>query len=448
MRAEISTSFRPNGGYRLISVEVLASTWFAYRRKTIRLFDLRVWLAAQEVAARRCLVKDNTPTSLSLQEFQKLTGLSRNRVRQSLNRLLEIKLLDWTDGSLSITGNSIPHFLDGVNKLSENVKIPNGKRKIPFPRRMIRLLAGGARPALIATVFGHLIYGLYIRQGECSSRGRVKTSWIADTFGVGHRRVKEARHDLIEMGWLIPLPTDQRALNRWGGHFLINLDWSRHGVRESVRPLAVPKLAPPPAQIEPKLAPPLSYEKPLSGKENYQKPASSGPSGVSSHEKIKCQKPDVKNVVIEDLKDTGRLLELHGQAVDIGLVTTSERDRLRFVGAAEHARAVGTKNPCGLFVRLVRCALWNFLTQDDEDAANVRLKRHLFRTPVAVEVPRSSPARSREFLSEDAILVREVRAAAAGARFRGDAFPLLKRSKPEWTRERWDNALAELTCSV
>jgi hypothetical protein len=37
-----------------------------------------------------------------------------------------------------------------------------------------------------------------------------------------------------------------------------------------------------------------------------------------------------------------------------------------------------------------------------------------------------------------------VRAAATRAGFRGDPFYLLKREKPEWTRERWDRAVSEL----
>jgi hypothetical protein len=41
-------------------------------------------------------------------------------------------------------------------------------------------------------------------------------------------------------------------------------------------------------------------------------------------------------------------------------------------------------------------------------------------------------------LSADARLVQVVRAAVARADYRGDAFPLLKRQQPEWTRDRWD----------
>ena len=89
-------------------------------------------------------------------------------------------------------------------------------------------------------------------------------------------------------------------------------------------------------------------------------------------------KPDLRNVVPEDLTDTGRLLDLYDQAVGEGLVTRSEWDRLRFVAAAEHARIIGTRNPCGLFVRLVRGGLLHFATHDDETAASARIRQHLY----------------------------------------------------------------------
>ena len=85
-------------------------------------------------------------------------------------------------------------------------------------------------------------------------------------------------------------------------------------------------------------------------------------------------RPDLRNVVPEDLKDIGRLLDLYGQAVEQGLVTDSEHDRLRFVAAAEHARIIGTKNPCGLLPR-VSCAggLLHFVTYDDEVSCSGRM---------------------------------------------------------------------------
>jgi hypothetical protein len=156
-------------------------------------------------------------------------------------------------------------------------------------------------------------------------------------------------------------------------------------------------------------------------------------------------KPDLRNVQPEDLKDTGRLLELYEQALGQGLVAPSEWDRLRFVAAAEHARIIGTRNPCGLFVRLVRGGLLHFTTCDDQEAASVRLRRHLYGPAQEGPAgPGRSVTRSVPELSADARLVEAVRAAAARARYRGDPFPLLKRAQPEWTRERWDKAVAEL----
>ena len=112
---------------------------------------------------------------------------------------------------------------------------------------------------------------------------------------------------------------------------------------------------------------------------------------------------------VEDLKDTGRLLRLHAQAVARGLVGSSEADRLRFVGAAEHALALGTGNPPGLFMYLVRGRLWRYLTQGDEDRAHARIKREFAGEPP----PRSGVGPGASWggpvLSADAVLVREVR---------------------------------------
>jgi hypothetical protein len=105
---------------------------------------------------------------------------------------------------------------------------------------------------------------------------------------------------------------------------------------------------------------------------------------------------------------------------------------------------VGTKNPCGLFARLVRGGLLHFVTYDDEVAASVRLRQHLYGGITSVFGAAGAAPVSIPRLSEDARLVQAVRTAVARARYRGDAFPLLKRQKPEWTRERWARAVEEL----
>jgi hypothetical protein len=49
--------------------------------------------------------------------------------------------------------------------------------------------------------------------------------------------------------------------------------------------------------------------------------------------------------VPEDLRDTGRLLDLYDQAAGRGMVAPSEWGRRRFVAVVKHTRIIGTKNP-------------------------------------------------------------------------------------------------------
>jgi hypothetical protein len=154
-----------------------------------------------------------------------------------------------------------------------------------------------------------------------------------------------------------------------------------------------------------------------------------------------------------DLEDMSRLLKLFEQAVERGLLSGSERDRLRLVSAAEHARRVGTRNACGLFVRMLRGDRWSYVSVESESRANARLKRHLHGPPaVSADHPGLSLGRPHAGpfgnespgLSSDAQLVRSIRDALSRTRYQGDGFGLLRRERPDWTRERWDCALEEL----
>jgi hypothetical protein len=477
-RGESVPLSRPAGGYQLIPAVQLALAWWAYHEGVIRLADLRVWFAAWEMRARRCRLPSPLPRRFGLGELAKLSGLSPRRLKAAIRRLEAARLLAWSDAAIAfpapaeplerIGGDGFRHFFD---------RIPNHDRKVPVPRRILRLLAAGCRPAMIAAILGHLLRCLYVKGGNFQAVGRVKASWIAETFGVGLRRVKEARKELIGMGWLIPLPSPQWAMNRWGALVRIELGWpQRDGAETGADPppvasIAGLELAPPAPPPGPELAPPdSSDEEPLQGDKN-QEPAAGGPAGFSiarPEEKTPEAGPpsasrstadrsvgtpawpgkaDLRHVVPEDLADTGRLLELYAQAVAAGLVPPSEWGRLRFIAAAEHARDMGTANPCGLFAKLVRCGKLHYATEGDEQEASGRLRRHLYGTPPP---GRSAPAeqggivRGMAELSEDARLVQAVRAAARRAGYRGDPFPLLKRQRQEWTRERWDRALEEL----
>ena len=103
---------------------------------------------------------------------------------------------------------------------------------------------------------------------------------------------------------------------------------------------------------------------------------------------------------------------------------------------------VGSANPCGLFAALVRRQHWHFVTDSDEDVAQAQLKTYLYG-PAARATP--PPAAAPPELSPDATIVRYVCTQLARAGWQGDAFGLVSRGDPTWTRERWERAAAELT---
>jgi|LNFM01.1.fsa_nt_gb hypothetical protein len=427
---------KPAGGFQFIAVPELASAWWAYTEGLIRIPDLRAWFACHEAKARRCGGKGRGEARFNLDEIRGLTGVPVSKLRGSIGRLEAAGLLAWSESALSFgdghdLGDGFATFLS---------ELPNNARRVPVPRRIVRLIAGGSRPALIACILGHLLRCLYYRKGSVEPQGRCKASWIAQAFGVSLRRVKEARAELLRLGWLITADAPQWQLNRWGAWVSINLDWHRlDGVSDSS---GEPKSAPPRADSEPKSAPPKTDKEPLRENKN-QKPAAGGPSGFSNSDGQGGENPPtLRDVVPADLRDTGRLLSLYAEAVRLDLVRDSDSERLKFVAAAEHARVIGTKNPCGLFVRFVRGKLWNFLTHDDEDAANRRLNQH-FRP--RLEIPAAPPVTApRPVLSEDARMVQAVENAAKRVGFRGDAFYLLRKERPDWTRDRWEAASLEL----
>jgi hypothetical protein len=429
------------GGFIPLPVSSLMAAWHACRTRPLGVGDFRTWLAAHEMVARRCKLGDRRPPAYSLDELAMLLGVTHKRAGTSIRRLQAAGLIDWSDSAIAFPE---PADRDLVENLADT--IGRGKGRIAIPRRLLRHLVRGARPALVATALAVLLRCLSRRRSGFDGRGRLKATWVAHAFGVSARQVKAARRQLVALGWIAPEPSDQWGLNRWGARYRIDLAWSP-------APDTGPRSSPPPADRGATSSPPDLHPEPLRGAKN-QEPAQRGPAGVQLPEigpQIRTDPeagpsplspPRLDDVRAEDLKDTGRLLRLHGQAVARGVVTASEADRLRFVGAAEHALAIGRANPAGLFAYLVRGHCWRYLRQDDEDRAAARLKVY-DRGP--------APARSvgamgthptaKAVLATDAEIVRAVRAAAIRAGSFRDPFPEFARRYPEWTRERWDRAL-------
>lgn len=463
----------PKGGYEPVSVAQLAMVWWAYQTGHIGKLGLRAYFGCIELEVRRRLSAGKYQPSLA--ELRRLVGGTlgaegQGGLRSAVNRLLELGLLrSCSQGGVTFALSPDELRLDDRSDLDAMLSQLQGlTRKVPVPRRMVRRLAGGLSKARTAVVIAHLIRCLFYRKAEgINPVGCCKASWIADVFGVTERSVFDARRFLVEeLGWLLPRDCTQRVLNRDGLWVSVNLDWGPDEQDATAAPeLAAADVAdrpavaaevdssgPRPANAGHFSGPDVQDKNPLTGSEN-QKPASrpaasGGPAGVQgwksdsdSDSEPAEPTPTLGNIVPEDLRQTPRLLALHEDAVGQRLLTSSEADRLKFLAGAAHAQAVGAK-PCRLFAWMVRGRRWEYITQADEDAARARLRE-------LRAIPREmAPARPVVMQppppSEDALLVRSVRAALGRAGYRGDPFPAFRREKPEWTRERWDRAVAEL----
>jgi hypothetical protein len=442
----------PLGGYEPISVTQLASVWWAYREGLISKLALRAYFGCVELEVRRRLSGGKyRPTAEGLRRLVGGEGAGEG-TRPAVKQLLELGLLR----TCSKDGITFAESADSLRVADRSgldamlSELQGITRKVPVPRRMIRRLAGGLSRTRTAVVIAHLIRCLFYRKGEgINPVGCCKASWIARVFGITERSVYDARSYLVEeLGWLAPRESTQRVLNRDGLWVTVNLAWGPEESEEEdaeQRPAADGFSGPPAAIPARSSGPRDENKKPLREAKN-QKPASGGAAGVQVSDSGEGKTPTLRDVTPEDLRETERLLELHRQAVEAKLVTTSEADRLKFVAGAAHAQAVGSK-PCRLFAWMVWRGRWEFITQADEDAARTRL-REQFRVPVpAVGPAAATPERRADTLSDDAVLARAVLQALQKAGYSGDPLPHVRRAKPEWTRERWDRAVAELEAS-
>lgn len=147
------------------------------------------------------------------------------------------------------------------------------------------------------------------------------------------------------------------------------------------------------------------------------------------------------------MRDTGRLLELHRQAVEIGLARGGEGGRLDFVALAERARVRGQR-PGALFFWLLRERKTAFITQGDEDQASRRIKAHLYGDQRRRETREQWGGDGSEPLPDQdkqpAELSDEERFVVACTRVAnrhriGD--PFLVAQRQGWSRQRWDQAV-------
>ena len=346
---------KPAGGFCFITAEQLFAAWWCYRTKAIRLFDLRLWFALHETVARRCQKQKSRQAQFGLVEIGELVGCCDDRaVRAGVRRLATCGLAAWSEERIAFAKSATDLRAIDITEFYEAFgKVTNRKRRVPVPRRIVRMLAAGARATLIATTTGHLLRLAYYRSGECRLDGNCKASWLSDTFGIDARSVKTARARLVELGWLVPDDIPQWYLNRYGWRGSVNPQWSE---------LAVVKRSPPKPQLSIKRSP-LRENKKLSTRPcTNQKPTKRDPSGF-------WKKRWLTNVKAKDLESERGRRALFVRAVRSGILSDDGACYRYFVAAAERTRRLATRNPAGMFAWLVSNRRWHHLSDADHDSA-------------------------------------------------------------------------------
>lgn len=260
---------RIEGSYRPITVHQLTLAWWLHASGHMTRRQLRVYFALHEMAERRRYAQEGREPRYKLDEVLHLVGgrgegsgggaRARSELSGDLKRLARLGLATLSDHHIEFAasaeqirlessgGGEGVDDLDGFWTMLE--QIPNRRRTVPVPRRMVRALAAGFSRATTALILALLIRGLFwhrtaggsgsggVREQERAGQpggayrtdGRYKLSWVARVFGVSRRAVSDARSTLIKLGWIEPLEVGQVMMNRFGLHDRIVPDWKHPG---------------------------------------------------------------------------------------------------------------------------------------------------------------------------------------------------------------------------
>jgi len=386
--AEVETRKKPDGGYRFITVTELCMSWALYRDGRLSARALRVYFAAHEMAARRCVLEPRRTPRFTREELAELLGgVGLAHVRAALHELAVVQLVTLTVTELRFAKSAadlageVPACLAAM--LAE-FKHPT--RAVPVPRRVLRMLASRAGRGLVATTLAHVLRCMrFLRGRGCVTAGLCRPRWIAQVFGVSLAAVKAAREELETEGLLLREATALWVRRRWGSRVTVNPAWC--AAEPAPRGEPVPNSGPSPALSDPKSGLSDSELEP-SSTYKHQEPAFRGPAGFLEKPQ-KLPEPNLHHVEPHDLRDVSRLELLHRQAVEQQLVSGSESGFYDFVALAERARRVG-RNPGAVFVTLLREKRWGFITNADEDTALRRIRAHRDPQPERVR-PRPQP---------------------------------------------------------
>lgn len=442
--------------------------------------QLRIYFAAHEMAEQRRYAKKQTAKERPVFLIEQIAKLTGGRGSQTALRALasDVNALART-GLVSIEAHAIQFAKstdalavgEGRGQLSAFLEqLPNLRRTVPVPRRLIRALAAGFGKAETLYIAAFLLRSVFWKkkEGLFTVDGRMKGSWVSTLFDLSRRSVTAARRHLIDIGWIEPLEVHQMIANLYGVHDVVNIHWKPGSVeltkdvpnQPTEPPTALPSVSVDNCLAEEEAAgcsstlPPDSAgrsstprnKKALPTEDLYTRklgscapdPATGGSRKRKDAVGAALRPPTLRDVHAHDLKDTERLLVLHAQAEVAGHDVCGESGRLEFLAMAHRALTRG-KNPGALLLWLLTNRKGEFITQADEDAAASRLSNHL-NAHAATNRPAFRNQTPQRSLTEEERLVEGCLRAAK--RHRGlDPFAIVQQGRG-WNRERWDSAHA------
>jgi hypothetical protein len=461
---------RIEGSFRRITVHQLVMAWWLYHSGHMTRRQYRVYFAAHELAERRRYTSPEHRGAKPLYTMGEIARLVGGRgddralreLRADLRALARLGLAKVTKHRVVFAVSADQLRIDDLSGFwSMFQEMPNRRRSVPVPRRLLRALAAGFSKGATALITAVLIRGLFWHKETSDYRtdGRYKLSWISKHFGISRRAATEARSKLVGLGWLEPIDVNQWEMNRWGLRDRIVTDWAPPAESEEAEAVggqerdaisASPRGHSDANSASPDLTDSLS----LTGDQKTRKlPQTANRSGVLRDTTLGSRKmsrlatrgdrPNIRDIRSADLESTERLLDLHQQAAAIGLVGGSDAGRLDFLALAERARSRG-RRAGALFYWLLRERKFSFITHADEEAAARRLREH-FNGPRrrhhdgeqwgGRETQR--PA-APSWTEDDRIVMACMR--VAQQRRLDDPFRAAQHAKG-WTRDRWDAAL-------
>jgi len=357
---------KPDGGYHIVSLELLCSAWLAYRHGGVSWLGFRVFLALLECEARRAAATRVGNSSCGtlwyksiVPEIQELVGCARPaQVRASLVHLQKAGLVQARDDAVAVTGAV------SMTRDAEIMIRHLGRRgTVPIPRRVLRYLAQQGTVAVTAYMLCAVIRSCRLRaRGEFAATGRCSTGLVAQSFDVGHRSVKRAVGIVKAIGWL----TKEPELDRWsamhGPRIEVSTNWTIPSI-EMTRGRKANST---------RMTPAIEKKKLLSDLENQE------PAGVlegNDQRLPSAVNEPLRRVRRDELQDVRRLRLRFDSAVASGLVEPGQASYLQFLAAAQRATRVGNHNPPGLFVAIVTRELWSYISQTDEERARALLRQ-------------------------------------------------------------------------